>query len=65
MSLKNRVMKLAYEVLNDDNGISEDAYDALIDVVRETCGGEEAMRMCRSVDACEGRYYQSVFQSKP
>lgn len=53
----NRIWDLAYSILNDENGISEDAYDALIDVVRESVSEEAAVHLSNIVDATDGRFY--------
>jgi len=58
--------KLINALLNDDNGISEEAYDALVEVLEHlalapyTTYGAQAQRLLKDIkraDATDGRFY--------
>ena len=51
--LRNFVMA----VLDDDNGISETAWQALHDMLQESGELEFAGELAQMVDACDGRYF--------
>lgn len=44
-------------VLDDDNGISEAAWQALHDMLQESGELEFAGELAQMVDACDGRYF--------
>ncbi len=49
----NKWKKLALALLDDDDGITEDAYTALLDLMPEPL----ALELNKQVDAQDGRFY--------
>ena len=54
----NQVLRsFVLSVLDDDNGISETAWQALHDLLQGTGEFEFAGELARTVEACDGRYF--------
>ncbi|KKN99055.1 hypothetical protein LCGC14_0143010 [marine sediment metagenome] len=58
MKFHEPMAKLMIALLNDDDGIREEAYDVLVDVVIEQGGRTpEIEEILKHVDACDGRFF--------
>lgn len=58
--MKDLLKKFLEALLNDDNGISEEAFNLLVEIQDETTDGElhDAIAAIRPlVDATDGRFY--------
>ena len=51
-------------VLDDDHGITEDAWYRLCDLLQASGELELLGEICRLSDACEGRYFIKEYQEK-
>lgn len=58
MDFKDKFINLVYALLNDAEGISEDAYDCLLELGDELLpDNPEWNSLKRMVDATDGRFY--------